>query len=311
MRALNNLNSLRAFEAAARHLSYVAAGDELCVTPAAVRQLVRALEDSLGVNLFHSARSGSARLMPTDIARSAVEEVRTGMGHLVIAMDRLRTQASRRIHVSVPRPFAEKWLLPRLPNFYALYPDYDLFLDTGSSAADHAPLAIRHGQGTWPGWRASLLVDDAIVPVCHPGLGIGRWPPICLADLSGIPLIHEISVPPDGMAPSWRAWLRHVGVDDIDVERGLRINDAAAVITAALAGAGMALCRRALVADDLAAGRLMCPFPNPLPRAAGYYVVHRPESASLAAVAALRDWLLEEAQSSVSAAAHACRAAPS
>ena len=301
MKTPNNLNALRAFEAAARHLSYVAAGDELCVTPAAVGQLVRGLEDSLDVALFHRARSGLARLVLTDAARSVIPDLRAGFDHLAIAVERLRAASSfETIPISVPRSFADKWLLPRIQRFRDRHPDCDLCIDTNDSAPDRlagrAHVGVRYGQGRWPGWEATFLFDDAIFPICHPSRVAGNRPPARPEDLRNIPLIHDASMAQECGFPTWRAWLRHAGVDGIDSERGLRIDDPCAVIAAAIAGTGVALGRRALVANDLADGRLIRPFGAPLHHEFGYYAVHRPEHAHKAGVVVFRDWLIDEAR---------------
>jgi LysR family transcriptional regulator, glycine cleavage system transcriptional activator len=300
MRAPNHLNALRAFEAAARHLSYVVAGDELGVTPAAVGQLVRGLEETLGVELFHRSRSGPARLVPTDAARSAVPDLQAGFDHLAAAVDRLRTGATRAvIRVAVPLAFADKWLLPRIQRFCSEHPDYGLRIDTSTQrrdiVADRFDLGIRYGGGRWPGLRSTYLLGDDFFPVCHPTLVDGKPPPRRAQDLRHFPLVHDESTTTEGAFPTWRAWLRRAGVSGVDSERGLHVDDPAAAIRAAIAGSGVALGRSALVAGDLAEGHLTRPFGEPYGCELGYYVVHRPEGADEAAVAAFRDWLLEEA----------------
>jgi LysR family glycine cleavage system transcriptional activator len=302
MRAPNHLNALRAFEAAARHLSYVVAGDELGVTPAAVGQLVRGLEDTLGVELFHRSRSGPARLVLTDAARSAVPDLRAGFDHLAAAVERLRTGAAHAvIRVAVPLAFADKWLLPRIQRFRAEHPGHDLRIDTSGQqkdfVADRLEIGIWYGRGHWPGVRSTFLLSDDFFPVCNPTLVAGKLPPRCAEDLRHFPLVHDESMAAsEGTFPTWRAWLRHAGVNGVDCERGLHIDDSAAVIRVAIAGGGIALGRSALVAGDLAEGHLTHPFGTPYECELGYYVVHRPEEADKAAVAAFRDWLLAEAR---------------
>ena len=301
MRAPQHLNSLRAFEAAARHLSYVTAGDELCVTPAAVGQLIRGLEDSLGVNLFHRSRSGQARLVLTDAAQIAVPDLRAGFDHLAIAVERLRTaNAYEIINVSVPRAFADKWLLPRIHRFREQHRQYDLRVDTSASGPEipsgRAHIGVRYGQGQWHGWESVFLLDDPVFPVCHPKLVAGNPPPACAEDLRSVPLIHDASMTPESGFPNWRTWLKNAGVDGIDSERGIHIDDPAAVVAATVAGNGVALGRSALVAGDLAEGRLIRPFGPPLSHVFGYYAVHRPDHAGRAAVIAFRNWLIDEAR---------------
>ncbi len=301
MRAPNQLNALRAFEAAARHLSYVAAGEELGVTPAAVGQLVRGLEETLGAELFHRSRSGPARLVLTDAARSAVPDLRAGFDHLAAAVERLRTGIAHvAIHVAVLLAFADKWLLPRVQRFRARYPGYDLRIATDRQQrdfiTDRLDIGIRYGGGHWPGLRSTFLLRDEFFPVCNPTLVDGRPPPRRAEDLRHFPLVHDASMPTESTFPTWRAWLRHAGVSGVDCERGLHIDDSAAVVRAAIAGAGVALGRSALVAGDLAEGRLVHPFGAPCGCELGYYAVHRPEDAGKAPVAALLGWLLDEAR---------------
>ena len=155
MRAPNHLNALRAFEAAARHLSYVAAADELNVTPAAVGQLVRGLEEVLGIELFHRAQAGPARLVLTDQARAALPDLQAGFDRLTIAFERLKAGPARiAVSVTVPPAFADKWLLPRVERFQAQHPDYDLLIDTSGRlvdfAAERVHVGIRYGGGRWP-----------------------------------------------------------------------------------------------------------------------------------------------------------------
>ncbi|GAN78016.1 LysR substrate-binding domain-containing protein [Acidisphaera rubrifaciens] len=301
MRAPQHLNSLRALEAAARHLSYVAAAVELCVTPAAVGQLIRGLEDSLGVNLFHRSRSGQARLVLTDTARTAVPDLQAGFDHLAIALERLRTaNAYEIITVGVPRAFADKWLLPRINRFREQHSQYDLRVDTSASGQEtpsgRAYIGVRYGQGQWNGWESVFLLDDPVFPVCHPKLVARKPPPVCAEDLRSVPLIHDASMASEIGFPSWRTWLKNAGIDGIDSERGIHIDDPAAVVAATVAGSGVALGRSALVAGDLAEGRLIRPFGPPLSHVFGYYAVHRPDHAGRAAVIAFRDWLIDEAR---------------
>jgi DNA-binding transcriptional LysR family regulator len=219
MRAPNHLNALRAFEAAARHLSYVAAADELNVTPAAIGQLVRGLEEVVGVELFRRSPSGPARLELTDQARAALPDLQAGFDRLSTAFEHLKASRPRTaITVTVPPAFADKWLL-----------------------------------------------------------------------------IHDRSMALESTFPTWRTWLQNAGHADIDCERGLQINDSAAVIQAAIAGSGVAIGRTTLVATDLAEGRLVRPFGDDLAYEFAYYIVHRPQADKAPAVAAFKTWLLAEA----------------
>jgi LysR family transcriptional regulator, glycine cleavage system transcriptional activator len=301
MRAPNHLNALRAFEAAARHLSYVAAADELNVTPAAVGQLVRGLEEVLGMELFHRSQAGPARLVLTDHARAAIPDLQAGFDRLALAFERLKAGEARiAVSVTVPPAFADKWLLPRVERFVAQHPVYELRIDTSGRlvdlVAERIDLGIRYGGGRWPGLEATFLLRDAFFPVCSPALLEGAHPLRGPADLQHHSLIHDRSMAFESSFPTWRSWMHRAGFGNIDCERGLQINDSAAVIQAAIAGTGVALGRTTLVARDLAEGRLVRPFGNDLEYDFAYYIVHRPHVAKEPAVVAFKAWLLAEAR---------------
>lgn len=300
MRAPNNLNALRAFESVARHLSYVRAASELNVTPAAVGQLVRGLEETLGVTLFHRAQSGPARLELTEVGRAAIPDLQAGFDRLSAAVERLKAGTARNAFtVTVPAGFADKWLLSRLERFQAQYPEYELRLDTNDQIVDFSTgrvdVGIRYGAGQWQGMNATWLLSDDFFPVCSPALLAANPSLNSVSGLRHHPLIHDVSMRYDPIFPTWRTWLISVGIDDIDAERGLQINDSAAVIQAAIAGSGVALGRSVLVANDLAAGRLVRPCGDALTCAFSYYIVHTEEASSLSAVLAFKEWLLTEA----------------
>ena len=306
MRAPNHLNALRAVEAVARHSSYVGAAEELSVTPAAIGSLVRGLEETLGLELFHRSQSGPARLELTDAARAALPDLQAGFDHLARAVDRLKAgQAAVAIVLTVPPSFADKWLLPRVERFQASHPHVELRVDTNvrlvDFQTDRIDLGIRYGLGRWPGLGATRLFSDTFFPVCAPALVSGRAPPRTPAELREHPLIHDVSMRAEPAFPTWRAWLAHVGATGVDAERGLQINDSAAVIQACIAGSGIALGRSHLVAGDIAAGRLVRPFGDArgeeMPSALAYYVVHRDDGpAPTPAVAAFKAWLLAQAE---------------
>src|SRR5262245_7912404 len=284
MRAPNYLNALRAFEAAARHLSYVAAARELNVTPAAVGQLVRALEEILGTELFHRSQAGPARLVLTEHARAAIPDLQAGFDRLAMAFERLKAREARvAVSVTVPPAFADKWLLPRVERFGAQHPAYDLLIDTSGRlvdlAAERIDVGIRYGGGRWPELEATFLARDAFFPVCSPALLEGAHALRSPADLQHHSLIHDRSMAFENTFPTWRSWLQRAGIGNIDCERGLQINDSAAVIQAAIAGSGVALGRTTLVARDLAEGRLVRPFGDDLEYDFAYYIVHRPQVA--------------------------------
>jgi LysR family transcriptional regulator, glycine cleavage system transcriptional activator len=300
MRAPNHLNALRAFEAAARHLSYVAAADELNVTPAAIGQLVRGLEEALGVELFHRSQAGLSRLVLTETGRAALPDLQMGFDRLSIAAERMKAGRLRiAMTVTVPPAFADKWLLTRVERFRTCHPELDLRIDTSGRlvdfTAERIDVGIRYGGGRWPGLEATFLLRDAFFPVCSPALLVGEHPLKNAADLKYHALIHDMSMSFESTFPTWRAWLRNAGCTDLDCDRGLQINDSAAVFQAAMAGNGVALGRTTLVARDLAEGRLVRPFGEELPYDFAYYIVHKEENSAKPAVVAFKEWLLTEA----------------
>ncbi|SDL03279.1 transcriptional regulator, LysR family [Modicisalibacter muralis] len=300
MKSPVHLNALRAFEASARHKSFSAAAAELNVTPAAVGQLVRTLEEWLGMPLFHRASSGRVRLVPTEAAERALPDIRAGFDRLTLGLERLKEgSASNVLTVTVSPAFAAKWLLPRIDRFQAAWPDTDVRLDTNHKPVDFAvqrvDVGVRYGPDNWPGLEAEKLMEEEVYPVCSPGLlrehGRLRKP----TDLAREILIHDLSM--DGYTgfPSWTAWLKKAGVAGAATPRGMQINNSAAVLQAVIDGHGVALARSVMVRDDLAAGRLVRLFPEvECASALAYYVVYRPECGNLPRVKAFRDWLFTE-----------------
>ena len=300
MRSIAHLNALRAFEASARHQSFSVAAQELNVTPAAVSQLVRTLEDWLGSPLFVRSTSGRARLVTTEVAEQALPDIRAGLERLAVGLERLRSgSAGGVLTVTVSPAFAAKWLLPRIERFQAAWPETDLRLDTSLKPVDFVDqridVGVRYGRGQWPGLAAEKLMDEEVYPVCAPAL-LATATLQAPGDLRGQVLIHDQSVDTSTGFASWQAWLRHAGVQGVPTDRGLRINNSAAVLQAAIDGQGVALARSVMAHDDLAAGRLVRLFPQVrLESALAYYVVYRPECIAQPKVAAFRDWLLREA----------------
>ncbi|MRW84005.1 transcriptional regulator GcvA [Pseudoduganella sp. FT26W] len=295
-----HLNALRAFEASARHQSFSGAAAELNVTPAAVGQLVRTLEDWLGAPLFLRGTSGRARLVATEAALRALPEIRAGFDRLALGVERLKEGSlSGVLTVTVSPAFAAKWLLPRIDRFQNICPDTDVRLDTSLKPVDFVAqridIGVRYGTGHWPGLAAEKLMDEEVYPVCSPELlrehRVLQHP----GELANLTLIHDLSMDEHQGFPTWDAWMRKAGVGGAR-RRGLRINNSAAVLQAAIEGHGVALARSVMARDDLAAGRLVRLFPairfvSPL----AYYIIHRPECANLPRLAAFRDWLSNEA----------------
>ena len=301
MKSPVHLNALRAFEASARHQSFSAAAAELNVTAAAVGQLVRSLEDWLGTPLFVRGSSGRVRLIPTEAAERALPDIRAGFDRLTLGMERLQDgSTSGVLTMAVSPAFAEKWLLPRIDRFQAVCANTDVRLDTNLKPVDfvaqRVDIGVRYGAGQWPGLTAEKLMDEEVYPVCSPQLLREHWRLQKPADLAQETLIHDLSMDRHTAFPTWEAWMKKAGVTDVITQRGMRINNSAAVLQAAIEGHGVALARSVMARDDLASGRLVRLFPDiDFASALAYYVVYRPECASLSKLTTFRDWLLAEA----------------
>ena len=305
MKSPVHLNALRAFEASARHQSFSAAAVELNVTPAAVGQLVRTLEDWLGSPLFVRGSSGRARLVPTEAAERALPDIRAGFDRLALGMERLSEGSiSGVLTVAVSPAFAAKWLLPRIDRFQAVCPETDVRLDTNLKPVDFVAqridIGVRYGTGRWPGLTAEKLMDEEVYPVCSPQLLREHSRLQKTSDLAQETLIHDLSMDSHTGFPSWETWMQKAGSKDTLSLRGMQINNSAAVLQAAVEGHGVALARSVMAHDDLASGRLVRLFPEiSVPSELAYYVIYRPECASLPKLTTFRDWLLVEAQQTI------------
>jgi LysR family glycine cleavage system transcriptional activator len=300
------LNALRAFEAAARHLSFKNAARELHVTPGAVSHQVKVLEDSLGLPLF---RRLTRALELTPEGHALMPKVQEGLRSLAEAVERVRARGeARTLTVLAPPNFAARWLVPRLGTFTSRHPGIDLHIasrpamidgrdDSDLSpmpeASDVAPLAmVRFGEGRYPNARVDEVFSAVYVPVCSPKLTRGRQGLKKPADLRNYTLLHDDTVIEEGARPSWSAWLDSVGVADVDAARGPRFSDASLSFEAAIEGLGVALAMRPLVASEIQAGRLVVPFDIAARTTYSYYLV-TPEARN-ESVEAFRGWLLSE-----------------
>jgi len=285
------LNALRAFEAAARHLSFTRAAEELHVTQAAVSHQIRALERNLGVSLFYRGARG---LRLTTEAQDYVPAVRRAFELLREATDRMRRDEARgTLTISLLPSFATRWLVPRLGLFTAAHPEIDVRVAPSTHlvewAKEQVDVAIRYGAGRYPGLRSDRLMTENIFPVCSPRLLTeGKHPLQAPADLRHHTLLHD-----EGHG-DWRNWLMAAGVGGVDWDRGPIFVDSSMLIQAAVEGQGVALARGVLARDELRAGRLVRPFDLSLPSEYAYYVVCPEAAADRPRVAAFREWLLAQ-----------------
>ncbi|MCG8692455.1 MAG: transcriptional regulator GcvA [Minwuiales bacterium] len=293
---LPSLKALRAFEAVARHLSLTAAAAELHVTPAAISHQVKALEADLGVTLLR--RVGN-QFRLTEVALDALPALQAGFDSLTEAVRRLRADESRWfLTISVGPTFASNWLVRRLGRFKVMYPDIEVRLDTSDLLADFVrdgvDVAIRFGSGEYPGARSHRLFDEEIYPVCSPEL-LETGPPLTQPDdLANYTLLHATWTRDSEDTIDWEMWLRAAGAANVDASRGPRFGHANIALQAAAQGAGFALASNSLAGDDLAAGRLVCPFDIVLPLNFAYYLVYPEATAETPKIAAFHDWLMSE-----------------
>ena len=289
------LNALRAFEAAARYLSFTKAAEELHVTPAAVSQHVKQLEAQLGVPLFIRL---TRALRLTEAGQDVLPMLSEGLDHLAEVTERLRAHgAGNTLTISVSPSFGAMWLVPRLDRFYAQHPEIEIRLDGTDRRVDvargEADLAIRYGAGGYAGLRVDHLFDQRNTPVCSPRL-LQTAALTTPQDLRHHSLLHVEWADTDA---SWRMWLHAAGVTGIDATKGPRFSQESMAVEAALDGQGVALLGDRLVADYLADGRLICPFDQALrkPLRFSYYMLTPMEPHKKHEVGALRQWLLDEA----------------
>lgn len=290
-RRLPPLNALRAFEAAARLMSFSKAAEELSITPSAISHQIRGLESYLGLRLFR--RTGRA-LMLTDEGQNYLPTLRDAFDAIHAATARLAArQSAGALTVSLLSSFAARWLIPRLPRFQASHPGIEVRLSTTVRVVDFrredVDCAIRHGRGQWPGLAADLLLREDLFPVCAPQLRDGPRPLKTPRDLAQHTRFQVIARPDD-----WRIWLTAAGIADLDPERGPQFESSDMALRAAAEGLGVAIGTTPLVQDDIRNGRLVAPFDIRLPSDLAYYFVVPEDRRDQPRIAAFRDWLLEE-----------------
>lgn len=282
------LAGLRAFEAAARHMSMSLAAEELCVTPGAVSLQVKELETLLGLKLF-IRKPRALALTPEGQAYFASLKVAFRM--LREATEALqKTARARVVTVSCTSTMAVQWLVPRLGRFEADHPGIDVRISISHRLVDFSrdavDLAIRHGLGRYDGLVAERLLDDELTPVAAPALADVL---VSAEALAGHTLLHDES------RDDWRLWLAAVGAESVEAGSGPIFTGSNGAIDAARAGHGVALARRSLVARELEAETLVAPFPQGVANALAYFLVYPPTSLARPEVGTLRHFLLREA----------------
>lgn len=289
-RKLPPMTTLPAFEAAARHLSFTKAAEELFVTHGAISRAVKNLEEQLGVTLFER---GTRSVQLTAVGEPYARAVREVLDQLAVATTVATTRRSdTTLTVSTSGGFAGKWLVPRLYRFHRAHSEIDVRVSTTGNltnfSGDGIDVAIRYGGGDYPGLTSEFLAGEEVSPVCSPRLMDGEHPLLEPSDLKHHTLIR------DGYPIDWAAWLESAGVKDVDPNRGLTFDSYTFAIEAAVQGEGVALGRTMLVEGDLAAGRLIRPFDIALRAQSSFYLVYPPEAIRQRKVKAFRDWLCSE-----------------
>src|SRR6202048_2943651 len=291
------LGALRAFEAAARHMSFSRAAAELHVTPAGVSHQIHTLEQDLGVKLFHRLNRSIELTASAQVLLPGLSEAFAGIQSSV---GRLRAHNDTgTLTVTASPSFAAKWLVLRLHRFQEQCAEGDVRISASDDLVDlnkgDFALPIRDGRGKSPGLHVELLFTNEVFPACSPQL-LAAGPPLRMPDdLSLHTLIHDHAVERDPLVPTWPMWLKAAGVKSAPAAAGLTFNNIHLALDAAIAGHGVVLAYSTIAAADLAAGRLVRLFSLALPDQFAYYIVTAPGALERPKVRAFRDWLRREA----------------
>jgi len=291
------LSALRAFEAAARHMSFSKAATELHVTPAAISHQIHALEEDLGIRLFHRMNRSIELTASAKVLLPGLTEAFAGIQSSV---RRLRAHNDTgTLTVTASPSIAAKWLVLRLHRFQEQHAEVDVRISATDEVADLTrgdfDIAIRYGAGDYPGLDVELLFTNEVFPACSPHLFTTGPPLRTPDDLALHNLIHDQAVERDPLAPTWPMWLKAAGVKNVPATAGLSFSNMYLALDAAIAGHGVVLAQSTIAAADLAAGRLVRLFTLALPDQFAYYIVTAPGALERPKVRAFRDWLRCEA----------------
>lgn len=310
MAGLLPLNALHAFVVAARHLSFSKAADQLHVTPAAVSQQIRTLEEALGVQLFHRLNRGLAL---TDAGQAGLAKLQIGFDNIHQAVEQMRNDgAVSDLNIWTAPSFASKWLMPRMHRFIERHSSIDLrlsgsaaLIDSNTTApslsaetlkAHNIDVAIRFGSGNYPGCDVRQLMDVVAIPLCSPALlrADAKLPLRQPADLCRHTLLHDES-PYEGR-PAWASWFAAAGMAGEVAAHNLYFNSVSLALSAAIAGQGVVLTLEQMAQDDMSKGHLVPLFERPLEVSHAYHLVTLPGAAEDARVQAFCDWLFSEVE---------------
>ena len=288
IRRIPPLNWLRSFEAAARHLSFTAAGEELALTQAAISQHVKSLEQYLGNSLF-VRMPRSLRL--TDHGRAYHRRIEPILEQISQDTEEIfGLHTSNQITLRVNVAFSVFWLAPRLSDFLEKHPKILLRINNPvwslSEMEDGADLEIRYGTGDWSNLRVDQLTEEKIFPVCAPGSvrSISKA-------LDKALLIHVI-----GYRDGWTEWCKIAGRPDVDARKGMQCDNSLMAFHTAINGSGVAIAHSSLVQSMLDDGQLARPFKESLPAKESFYLVSPQKTPASRACETFREWLLEQAE---------------
>lgn len=287
--------ALRALEAAARHLSYTKAAEELHITQSAVSHQIRHAEELWGLKLFE--RRGR-RILMTQNGHALVPVVRSFINGLASTLEELKGEDRRdSLRVSLLQSFAFKWLVPKLGHFNQRCPEIDVWISTAEElvdfSLDNADMGIRLGHGDWPELHVTPLLKEYVFPVCSPRLLEELGAPSTPEDLCGYPILRRSAA---DICPRWRDWFRDAGINVKRIPQGTKFPDTSMAVQAAIDGQGIALARSAHVGDDLASGRLIKLFNIYSESSVSYFVVCPRGKENNPSIVAFTEWLLKEAK---------------
>jgi LysR family glycine cleavage system transcriptional activator len=291
MRRLPRLNAIRAFEAAARHLSFTEAAKELCVTQGAVSRHVAGLEKDLGARLFSRHHRAIELTAKGEIyfraLRDAFDRIQDATRHIAGAVD------DRTLRIKLPPTLAIRWVVPRLARLHAIDRSLDVQITTSHSPVDfdreEINIAIHSGDAPPPGTISTRLFDEVLTPVCSPALLRNGRALSRPADLQQFTLLCSLHRPND-----WPTWIAAARTGGINGNGGLKFENSSLAYQAAIDNLGVAMAQTVLVADDLAGGRLVAPFDLQVPAAGAYFLVYPPRSRRLDKVRHFEKWILNE-----------------
>lgn len=283
------LNSLKAFESAARNLSFTKAADELFVTQAAISHQIKSLESYLSIKLFH--RRNRALLL-TEEGQSYFQDLRDIFQNMQEATDRLVALGSKgAITIATPPSFAAKWLVPKLHEFSSSYSDIDVRIKAVDSDEgfldDSVDIAVYYGRGNWHGLKSVKLLTEFLTPMCSPLLVQRGKPLSSLKDLESHTLLH------DNTRRAWKTWLQHFNINHINVNHGPIFSHTMLVLQAASNGQGIALSDTVLAKPEIESGRLICPFSEKIESVNAHYLVCKESQAEISKIKVFSDWMLD------------------